>query len=103
MPDDDSRIDSKKSGQDRGSASSCTPGDASTSDSEKPGQDRERTRSGIAMALLGALALVFASSIVAVIAGAISAHDLQELSSFVAPLVVLAGSVTAFYFGRTGR
>jgi hypothetical protein len=79
------------------------PDDDSTIDSEKLGQDRERTRSRMAMAMIGALALVFASSIVGVIAGAVSAHDLQELSSFVAPLVVLVGSVTAFYFGRTGK
>lgn len=63
------------------------------------GQYRERTRGQMAMALFGLLALVFLGAIIGVIVGAISVHDLKELSSFVAPLVVLVGTVMAFYFG----
>ena len=67
------------------------------------GQNRERTRGRLAMVLIGLLALVFLGAIVALMAGTISVHDLKELSSFVNPLIVLVGTVTACYFGRATK
>lgn len=64
-----------------------------------PTSDRERARGRMATALLGLLALVFLGAMIGVIVGAVSVHDLKELSSFVTPLVVLVSTVTAFYFG----
>lgn len=53
------------------------------------------------MFLLGLLALGFLGSFVALSVGAISVHNLQDLSSFLNPLIMLASNAVAFYFGRT--
>lgn len=64
------------------------------------GSERERTRSRVIVFLLGLLALGVLGSFVALSVGAISVHDLKDLSSFLDPLIMLANNAVAFYFVR---
>jgi hypothetical protein len=50
------------------------------------------------MVLVGLLASGYLGPFVALSVGAISVHDLKELSSFLNPLMMLVSNVLTFYF-----
>jgi hypothetical protein len=54
----------------------------------------------MAMVLVGLLASAYLGPFVALSVGAISVHELKELSSFLNPLMMLVSNVLAFYFGH---
>jgi hypothetical protein len=62
---------------------------------------RERMRGVLALALVGLLAAVILSLVMATIAAALTTKEVGDLlDPIITPLVTLAGTALGFYFGR---